>query len=247
MPRGRGGSGLDWAFGVNRCALLHSPWPSPEVLLHSSGSTSSLWAWAKGKITRDRKRAYVCTRVCMCDCVALLYSRSWHNVVNEVWFKNVSSFLKKRNTLGIFALLGFSTFRKAVGTKTAWRGPHAFSSHQRREPKVGDKPPHLRVVGFQPIVRKAVQTGGRRTLSQTRRAAMAPRESCLLSRHKSRHVRPQSLELHLKIQEKISKPFLGWAAPFWIRHPKLILPKKKTNRTSSKLKSLLCSKAPSRK
>ena len=34
----RGGSGVDWGFGVNRCELLHSEWISNAILLYSTGN-----------------------------------------------------------------------------------------------------------------------------------------------------------------------------------------------------------------
>ena len=34
----RGGSGMDWEFGVSRCKLLHLKWISNEVLLYSTGN-----------------------------------------------------------------------------------------------------------------------------------------------------------------------------------------------------------------
>ena len=32
----RGGTGMDWKFGVSRCKLLHSEWISNEVLLYNT-------------------------------------------------------------------------------------------------------------------------------------------------------------------------------------------------------------------
>ena len=34
----RGGSGMDWEFGVNRCNLLTWEWISNEILLYSTGN-----------------------------------------------------------------------------------------------------------------------------------------------------------------------------------------------------------------
>ena len=33
----RGGSGMDWEFGVSRCKLLHLEWISTEILLNTAG------------------------------------------------------------------------------------------------------------------------------------------------------------------------------------------------------------------
>ena len=38
---GRGGSGMDWEFGVNRCELLRLEWISNEILLYSTGNSIS--------------------------------------------------------------------------------------------------------------------------------------------------------------------------------------------------------------
>jgi len=35
---GRGGSGMDWEFGVNRCKLLPLEWISNGILLYSTGN-----------------------------------------------------------------------------------------------------------------------------------------------------------------------------------------------------------------
>jgi len=34
----RGGSGVDWESGVNRCKLLPMEWVSNEILLYSTGN-----------------------------------------------------------------------------------------------------------------------------------------------------------------------------------------------------------------
>ena len=34
----RGGSGMDWDFGVSKCKLLQLEWISSEVLLYSTGN-----------------------------------------------------------------------------------------------------------------------------------------------------------------------------------------------------------------
>ena len=38
VAKGRGGSGMDWEFGVNRCKLLPLEWISNEILLYSTGN-----------------------------------------------------------------------------------------------------------------------------------------------------------------------------------------------------------------
>ena len=34
----RGGSGVDWEFGVSRCKVLHLEWINNKVLLYSTGN-----------------------------------------------------------------------------------------------------------------------------------------------------------------------------------------------------------------
>ena len=38
LPRGRGGRGMDWEFGVNRCKILPLEWISNEILLRNTGN-----------------------------------------------------------------------------------------------------------------------------------------------------------------------------------------------------------------
>ena len=33
---GKGGSGMDWEFGVSRCKLLHLEWINNEILMYST-------------------------------------------------------------------------------------------------------------------------------------------------------------------------------------------------------------------
>ena len=40
--RGRGGSGIDWEFGLSRCKLLHLEWISNEVLYNTGNYIQSL-------------------------------------------------------------------------------------------------------------------------------------------------------------------------------------------------------------
>ena len=38
LPGEGGVSGMNWAFGVSRCKLLHLEWKSNEILLYSTGN-----------------------------------------------------------------------------------------------------------------------------------------------------------------------------------------------------------------
>ena len=38
LPRGRGGSEMEWELGVNRCRLLPSEWINNEILLYGTGN-----------------------------------------------------------------------------------------------------------------------------------------------------------------------------------------------------------------
>ena len=70
----------DREFGVSRCKLFHLEWLSNEVLRHSTGtSIQSLGIEHDG---RQHEKKNVC--VCVCDWVAMLYSRNWHNTVNQL-------------------------------------------------------------------------------------------------------------------------------------------------------------------
>ena len=66
--RGGGGSGMDGALGVNRCRLLPLEWISSEILLCRLGTMSGHLWWS---MIMWEKRMYTC----MCNWVAMLYSR----------------------------------------------------------------------------------------------------------------------------------------------------------------------------
>ena len=38
LPRGWGGGGMDWEFGISRCKLLYTEWIDNKVLLYSTGN-----------------------------------------------------------------------------------------------------------------------------------------------------------------------------------------------------------------
>ena len=80
---GRGGRGLDWEFGVSRYKLLHLEKISYHDLLCSTGNyIQSLGIDRDGRTIIRKKKC-----IHMYDWVTLLYSRHWHNSVNQPNFK----------------------------------------------------------------------------------------------------------------------------------------------------------------
>ena len=86
---------MDGELGVGRCKLLHLEWMSHEVLLSSTGSdVQSLGTAPDG---RQYEKKNVCIYVC--DRVSMLYSRNWHNTVNQLYAnKNKIKFKKRKYT-----------------------------------------------------------------------------------------------------------------------------------------------------
>ena len=82
----QGGNGREWdewEFGVNTCKLLHLQWIRNEVQLYSTGNyIPSLGL----NIVEDNMRKGVCVFVYIYDWVTSLYSRNWHNIVNQIDF-----------------------------------------------------------------------------------------------------------------------------------------------------------------
>ena len=68
---------MDWESGVGRCRLLHLEWINNEVLMYSTGNYTQYPV-----ISRSER---VCIVQCMCI-TELLYSRGWHNIVNQLYF-----------------------------------------------------------------------------------------------------------------------------------------------------------------
>ena len=75
LPRGRGGRGMVWQFGVSRCKLIYLEWISNEFLLYSTEN------YIQSLVIEDniRKRICACVRacVCVCVCVCVLEFLSW--------------------------------------------------------------------------------------------------------------------------------------------------------------------------
>ena len=81
------GSGMDWEFGVGRCKLLHLEWISNEVLLYNTGNSIQPFGiehdWRqceKNNVVHTNKNIYTY------NWVTMLYSRNWHNPVNQLYF-----------------------------------------------------------------------------------------------------------------------------------------------------------------
>ena len=75
-----GGYGMDWEFRVSRCKLLQLEWINNEILLYGIGN--SIQSLVIDMIEDNmRKRIYI--YIYMHDWVTLLYSRNWHNDVNQ--------------------------------------------------------------------------------------------------------------------------------------------------------------------
>ena len=73
----RGGSGMDWECGVNRCKLLPLGWISNEILLGSTGNYAShLW---RSRITGEKECTYACVAGSPCCTVG-----NWQNTVNQL-------------------------------------------------------------------------------------------------------------------------------------------------------------------
>ena len=71
------GNGIDLRFGVSRCKLLHLKWINNKVLLYSTGNCiQSPGTEHDGKEYKNYIYIYV----------TLMYSRNWHNTVNQLYF-----------------------------------------------------------------------------------------------------------------------------------------------------------------
>ena len=54
----KGGSGMDWEFGVNRCKLLHLEWIDNEVLRYSTGSNVQSLVMEHDKRYPEKENVY---------------------------------------------------------------------------------------------------------------------------------------------------------------------------------------------
>ena len=83
-----GVSGMDWGFGVSRCELLHLAWVSNEVLLSSTGNFIHSFGIEHDGRSYEKKNVYIYIYIYiyiyMYDWVTMLYSRNWHNTVNQL-------------------------------------------------------------------------------------------------------------------------------------------------------------------
>ena len=81
--------GVGWtgSLGIVICKLLCLEWISNEILLCSTGNYIQSLEM-DGKYYKKRNvYIYMCVYVYMYyDWVTLLYSRNWHNIVNQLYF-----------------------------------------------------------------------------------------------------------------------------------------------------------------
>ena len=69
----------------------------------------------------------------MCDGVTLLYSRNWHDIVNQLYFNKMINFLKRKH-LGMMYLIAM--FRVGLAKRPKWR---KFQSEAIRAWSVGQQ------------------------------------------------------------------------------------------------------------
>ena len=68
----RGGSGVDWEFGIGRCKLLHLQWINNKVLRYSTGN----YIQFPGIDYDGKEYKY--------SWVTMLYRKNWHNIINQL-------------------------------------------------------------------------------------------------------------------------------------------------------------------
>ena len=78
LARGLGESRMEWEFEISRCKLLHLEWVRNEVLLYSPGNYIQSPGIEHDGTEYERNIVY------MYECVNMLYSRNWHNIINQL-------------------------------------------------------------------------------------------------------------------------------------------------------------------
>ena len=82
VSKGEGAeSGIDGEFGVGRFNLLHLGWIAMGSCCTAQGTITSLLGYT---MMEGNIRKGMCVYMCVCVCVTLLYSRNWHNLVNQL-------------------------------------------------------------------------------------------------------------------------------------------------------------------
>ena len=79
------GGGMDWEFGVSRGKLLHLEWIGqwgPNAQYRELCPVS----WDRTLWRMLWEKEHICISIYIYDCVTLLYSRKWHNIVNQLYF-----------------------------------------------------------------------------------------------------------------------------------------------------------------
>ena len=66
LPRGAGGGGVDWEFGISRCKLLYIQWIN-KVLLYSTGNYIQYPAINHNGKEYEKECIYI--YICVCVCV----------------------------------------------------------------------------------------------------------------------------------------------------------------------------------
>ena len=80
-----GGSEKDWEFGVSRRKLFHLEWINNKDLLYRTWNHIQFPGTMTGKNTKKKNvYMYVCVCVCVYMYVTFLYSRNFHNIVNQL-------------------------------------------------------------------------------------------------------------------------------------------------------------------
>ena len=88
----RGGSGKDREFGVGKGKWLHLEWISNEVLLYSKGNDIQSLGIEHDRRQYEQNNVSVCVYIYIYiyiyiyDWVAMLFSKNWHNTVNQIYF-----------------------------------------------------------------------------------------------------------------------------------------------------------------
>ena len=70
---------MDWEFGTGRCKLSYLEWID-KVLMYSTGN------YIQYPVIYHNGKNICIKKECIYVCNTLLYSRDWHNIVNQLYF-----------------------------------------------------------------------------------------------------------------------------------------------------------------
>ena len=119
------GSGRDWEFGVNRCKLLRfldkqkGPTYSTGNCIQSPGIDHD---------EKEYKKEYIYIYINIYIWVALLYSRNWHNILNQLYTIKKIKLKKKKER----RTLNTETFTHPENTMWIWRQRSGLYTSQGR-------------------------------------------------------------------------------------------------------------------